>query len=63
MQPQKNDNLRALYIDLLKKSVSHSIWLEDEAADSPTMKLLRKISPKIFGRGYGNLQDKQEGRV
>jgi O-methyltransferase len=63
MQIPKNDHLIALYIDLLKKSVSHSIWIEDEEADSPIMKIFRKISPKIFGHGHGNLRDKQEGKV
>lgn len=63
MHIDTHSDLRGLYIDLLKKAVSHSIWLEEEEADHPLMKPLRKLSPNIFGYGYGNLEDKKEGKI
>ena len=55
--------LRNLYIDLLRNALSHSLWEQSEQADTLVPGLLKRAAPSLFGRNKGSLKDREEGRV
>lgn len=55
--------LRSMYLDLLKKTLVHSLWFKQEKRDSQWMHSLRKFAPSIFGHPRGTLSDRERGRV
>ncbi|MBQ4854471.1 class I SAM-dependent methyltransferase [Rhodanobacter sp. B2A1Ga4] len=56
-------DVRRLYLEILKKSLMHSLWYNKEPVDSLVMRNLKSIAPSIFGHPRGNFQEKIEGRV
>jgi len=55
--------LRAMYLDLLKKALVHSLWLKQEKHDTKFMRPLRQVAPSIFGHPYGTPLERTQGRV
>jgi O-methyltransferase len=63
MQKNSYNPVYELYIDLLEKSLTHSIWYDQEVEEGPVARKLRMIAPSIFGRLRGTHQERTEGRV
>lgn len=57
------NELRAMYLDLLKKALVHSLWFDQEGHDTKLMRPLRHIAPSVFGHPHGTVQEKIDGRV
>jgi O-methyltransferase len=57
------NEIRDLYLDLVKKSLMHSIWHEKELKESEIMRRMRQIAPSIFGHSFGNTEEKLQGKV
>ena len=55
--------LRNLYIDLLRNALTHSLWEQSEQADTLVPGLLKRAAPSLFGRNKGSSKDREEGRV
>lgn len=55
--------VRTMYLDLLKKSLMHSLWFDHEKQESEIVRKMRQFAPSVFGQSRGNVQDKLEGRV
>ncbi len=55
--------LRGMYLDLLKKTLVHSLWFEQEKQDAELMRSLRKLAPSIFGHPRGTIPEREQGRT
>lgn len=54
--------LRNLYIDLLKRALTHSLWEQSEPPANGIRQLLKHAAPSLFGRGGTSAKDLEEGR-
>lgn len=54
--------LRNLYLDLLKRTLTHSLWEQPEPAGNGIPRLLKQAAPSLFGRGTASAKDLEEGR-
>lgn len=57
------DALRVMYLDLLKKTLLHSLWYEQERFDSKLVDRAKRYAPSLFGHPRGSVQDRTRGRV
>ncbi len=57
------NDLRHMYLDLIKKSLMHSIWYNKEPKESKITSYLRHFAPSIFGYSTGNYEEKLQGKV
>lgn len=56
------DELRALYIDLLRNALTHSFWTPVEPARKGIPEALKRVAPSVFGYPRSDAKDFEEGR-
>lgn len=59
----ESGELREMYLDLLKKTLMHSIWYGQERSDAKLIRPLRRIAPSVFGHPRGTIAERVGGRV
>jgi O-methyltransferase len=62
-EKESHPDLRTLYIDLLRDSLTHSLWIPSEPRrKNALIDALRNAAPSLFGYPKSNADDHEEGR-
>lgn len=63
MSTNREQELISMYIELIKKTLMHSIWHKKENSDSKIESYLKSFAPSIFGYSKGSIEDKIQGKI
>lgn len=56
-------DLRLNYLEIVKKTLLHSFWDEEEPRVSPIIAKLKTVAPRLFGRYRGSAEEKLAGQA
>ena len=58
-----SETARDLYVELLMRTLTHSLWDTPEPPASGIRRLLRRYAPSLFGHAVASAEDVAEGRA